>query len=402
MQSLSRAVASNSSRARRTAIALGIACAGCCAGAFDVRAGTLTPVDLYTLSLPLGFRNVALPTTRHFAAGGWVVGDGQIGSVQHAAAWTAVGTAMDLHSANLDANATSVAFATNGAQTVGVEISSDTTIARGLLWTGGGPAVDITPTNLGAITSAVVYDTDGLHQAGYALGPVTNGQEHAILWAGTSVATDLHPTNLDLTQSRAQADRGSQIAGYGSGPATNSDEHALLWTSSNTAVDLNPTALGITTSHAQGVSGTQQVGFGTGTGTGGKWHALLWTGSAATAIDLNPTNLTGFTMSNATDTNGSQQVGYGVVASTGNPSHALLWNGTSEAVDLQALLPANFVSSSASTIDASGNVFGIAFDTAGNRHAVEWAAAAATPEPACGLVVGASACLLGLRRRRAR
>jgi hypothetical protein len=38
-------------------------------------------------------------------------------------------------------------------------------------------------------------------------------------------------------------------------------------------------------------------------------HALLWNGTAASAVDMNPTNLTGITFSEADGMSGTQQVG---------------------------------------------------------------------------------------------
>jgi hypothetical protein len=152
-----------------------------------------------------------------------------------------------------------------------------------------------------------------------------------------------------------------------------------------------------TTDHMQAAGpGGQVVGHGYGSGTGNLAHALLWNGTSI-ATDLNPTNLAGFTNSVAYGTSGTQQVGYG---NAGINNHALLWNGTAVATDLQLLLPANFASSNAYTIDASGDVFGIARDTSGATHAVEWV----VPEPAgLSLLAVGGMSLLGrsCRRRRA-
>jgi len=100
------------------------------------------------------------------------------------------------------------------------------------------------------------------------------------------------------------------------------------------AVDLNPTNLsGITVSAAYGTDGAQQVGFGGGNGTGGYAHAMLWNGTADSAVDLNPTNLSGIVSSVAYGISGTQQVGGG----SNSPAtvDALLWTGTAaSAVDL--------------------------------------------------------------------
>jgi hypothetical protein len=154
------------------------------------------------------------------------------------------------------------------------------------------------------------------------------------------------------------------------------DSHAILTTSSG-SVDINPA--GFTVSGAYGTSGSQQVGAGYGTETGGieDEHAVLWTGTGASAIDLNPTNLTGFTNSEAVGTNGSQQVGDGEGPGTNNNQHALMWNGSaSTAVDLN---PALFSNSMADGTDGTHQVgAGAGTATGGQRHALMWTGTAAS------------------------
>jgi hypothetical protein len=134
-------------------------------------------------------------------------------------------------------------------------------------------------------------------------------------------------------------------------------------------VDLNPANLGITSSTAGSISGIQQVGEGFSSGTGGNGHALVWSGTAASAVDLNPT---GFTSSGATATNGTEQVGTG-------DDDALVWFGTAASViNLGALLPTTTLAlrnSGASSIDSSGNIYGIATVETNDgpvEYAVEW------------------------------
>jgi hypothetical protein len=178
---------------------------------------------------------------------------------------------------------------------------------------------------------------------------------------------------------------------------------AALW--SNTAasaVNLSPTnpALGITSSTALAVSGTQQVGYGSGTGTDNNYHALLWNGTADSAVDLNPTQA-GFTSSFAYDTNGDVQVGYAYAG----PYTAAAWEGSADSfINLQSLLPSDisWLQSTAYSIDSSGNIYGVGItevDGAGIEYAVEWSP---VPEPASAsllLIVGGAALLR--RRRRA-
>ena len=99
---------------------------------------------------------------------------------------------------------------------------------------------------------------------------------------------------------------------------------------------------------------------------------MVWFGPAVSAVDLNPTLLTYIESSTVRGTNGTFQVGWGH-NTVSDSDTALLWNGTSDsAIDLGALLPANFTSSYAYSIDPDGTVWGTATDADQSIHAVEW------------------------------
>ena len=98
---------------------------------------------------------------------------------------------------------------------------------------------------------------------------------------------------------------------------------------------------------AHAVAGNQQVGDGVGDDAYGNsfYHALLWNGTANSAVDLNPMRFSNLVvLTSRYGTNGVQ-------------TPLLLFAASS---------------STAYTIDANGNVWGTATDSAGMVHAVEW------------------------------
>jgi probable HAF family extracellular repeat protein len=173
--------------------------------------------------------------------------------------------------------------------------------------------------------------------------------------------------------------------------------HAFLWTgTAASAVDLNPS--GFTFSFALGVADGQQVGAAAGPATGDNNHAFLWTGTAASAVDLTPSE---FTSSQAVGVANGQQVGFA-------DNDAILWTGTAaSAVDLNAFLPAGFTDARARGIDENGDIVGWASGpaTGGNDHAFLWEpATAAVPEPGSLLLLasGVFGLVISERRRRKR
>jgi hypothetical protein len=135
---------------------------------------------------------------------------------------------------------------------------------------------------------------------------------------------------------------------------------------------------------------------------------MLWTGTADSAVDLNPTELSGITGSVACATNGTVQVGYGY-----GPGFEynvdLLWTGTAaSAINLEPLLPGytNHWSwlgandTQAYSIDSAGNVYGAAwgtYDDMTGLFAVEWSL---VPEPATGSLLLIAGAGILMRRRR--
>lgn len=327
--------------------------------------------DLYTLNQPAGVFSFQFSSQPQAAAGGQVVGttstDLNKQPFQHALLWTGQASS-DLTPNRFD---TAYAYGTDGLYQVGEGSGPDTgNNPHALLWNGSsGTAIDLHPANF---RGSSAYGVGGGQQVGYGYGPPTAGSVHALLWKSTADSVvDLHPTQLvGFSSSVAYGTDGAHQVGGGMAPGL--VQHALLWSGTpESAIDLHPTNLdNFSNSIALGVAGNHQVGYGWGPGTGGNVdHALLWAGTPNSAVDLNPS---GFTQSEALATNGALQAGYGSIA--GN-NHALLWSGTAaSAIDLNALLSAGFVSSQADSFDSAGDVFGIATDSAGNFHAIEWKA----------------------------
>ena len=363
-------------------------CIGCVGLAARVAAGGYTGLDLYPLTFPGPHSFNLVYIGNEVAAGGQVVVATSSGNnPDHAIVWDAQGNSIDLIPVGFDE---SEDFATNGTQQVGfARDAAHNGFPHAFFWNGSPQSgVDLSPTNLPGFPYSVAEGTNGTQQVGTGA-PSNTAPGHALLWNGTAAsAVDLNPTGFDF--SRAIGTDGTHQVGEGAGPTTGARNHAIIWSgTAGSAVDLHPA--GYLLSAAQAVSGNQVVGVGYLNDTQG--HALLWTGGAGSAVDLNPSQL-GINYSIAFGTNGARQVGEGSGGFAG-PMRALVWSGSAgSAVDLHALLLGNFIASTAYSIDATGNIFGLATDANGNYHAVEWA----VPEPsALALFIVAVA---ALRRRR--
>jgi len=315
---------------------------------------------------------------------GGQVGGSVYSSQPHAAVWNGE-TPVDL---NPPTYYNSGVLGVGGGEQVGLAfLHTDLGNSHAILWTGSaGSYVVLDPAGY---TNCEAVATNGSQQVGY-------GSAQAILWSGSAASyVNLNPTNAGYNGSEALGIDGSQEVGFAFSPSYPNNEHAALWSGTAASfVDLQPPSVaGYVASQALGVGGNQQVG--TANSSGGYLHAMVWNGTAASYVDLNPA---GFLYSQANGTNGTQQVGYATATSSSGES-AALWNGSAGSfVNLQALLPSQFTSSDAFTIDAQGDVFGYAVNSDGSTDAIEWQV---TPEPgSVSIMVVGGLGLLARRRRR--
>jgi hypothetical protein len=352
---------------------------------------------LYPLTPPSGLQvyQVNSATGGQTAAEGIKIGTGN----SYALVWTSNGTALNLGVTALAGLNSPVAQGTDGIQQVGYASYPDPShsgyiFSHAVLWSGtSASAIDINPTDLSGFNYSVANGVSGNQQVGYAQGS-TQSLTQAILWHGTAAsAVDLNPSGFN--GSEAFATDGTQQVGEAGGSA-------FLWSgTAASAVDLAPINLPqFFGSTAEGVGGGQQVGFGEGANE--PLQALLWSGTGASAVDLNPAE---YGRSVAYGTNGTRQVGVGFDNGVDNNSHALLWSGTAaSAINLEPLLPPiqTWTDSTAYSIDAAGNVFGIAdagfLNGQPDTFAVEWSP---VPEPGAGMIMASGACGLLTRRKRA-
>ena len=383
---------------------------------YPVLAASYSFQDLYTLGVPAGSDFAGATFISPFSAGpgGQIVGGADnagVGTGATAMIWsttTPSGTSLATDQ---------YAVGTNGNEQVGYGSSALSTIGSGaLLWSGTAASkVDLSPVVVVSGIPVVewyfslAYAVENGQQVG--VGELVHpGASHALLWSGTGTSfVDLHPAGFSNSEAHGLYSDPNplgvrQQVGFGLNTLAN-QVHALLWTgTAASAVDLNPSGFGY--SHAVGTDGVQQVGYGDD--VHGQSHALLWTGTAQSAVDLGP--------GTALAINHGMEVGLAGQnvdqASTGNVT---IWSGSAaSAVNLSALMPSTFfvpyegINSLANAplyLDANGNVFGYALDNSTQLyHAIEFSP---VPEPSSA-AIGISAvltllvCLLRREVRNAR
>ena len=142
------------------------------------------------------------------------------------------------------------------------------------------------------------------------------------MWQG-GVWTDLTSPNAAGSVLGALGD---QFVGSATAPGVSA--HAMLWNGvSQNPVDLHPASSGAQYSQALATNGSDQVGFLTYQTPLPVDRAALWHGSAASWVNLHPSN---FTYSQATAIHGDVQGGWVFSASTSY--RAVLWNGSASSI----------------------------------------------------------------------
>lgn len=300
---------------------------------------------------------------------------------------------------------------------------------RATLWTVDG-AIDLHPDALVGPGRSVVNGVAGDLQVGSAAGTATGNRNVPVAWRDTAASATVLSIPFVNAGGQASATDGIQIVGsaigYNRDGTTLGSAHALIWdVATGVATDIG------TDANLLGVGGGQQVGIvfknlataalwrGTKTytslhpknavvsyagATDGHWqvgyagfdirvrqeaangnkdkrfnYAYVWSGTAASGVNIHPyaSSADGAALesSYALSVAGGNIAGYATL-STGTTTigrpRAIVWDSNLQATDLQAFVPAGFVSSVAYAVDAEGNVAGVMTAADGSRHAVLW------------------------------
>jgi hypothetical protein len=251
-----------------------------------------------------------------------------------------------------------------------------------IVWSGTAASATVLPipfVNAGGQANA----TDGLQIVGSAIGlnrdGTTLGSTHALIWdVATGAATDI---GLDANLYGVAG--GQQV-----GIVLKALPNATLWRGTKAATSLHPKNAVV--SYANATDGVRQVGYAgfnvrirqeAANGNKDKRfnYAHVWNGTAASGLNIHAgsSSFDGavFEHSYATSVSGSFVAGYATdLTKIGTPAYnrAIVWDAAFNPCDLSAFLPAGFVGSIASAVDADGNVAGVMTKADGTRHAVLW------------------------------
>ena len=301
-------------------------------------------------------------------------------TVSDAALWTDANTVIDLLPFDQQlalAAALGIQVTPNSAVTgvaAGVQSGFYTPIQAGIvrthaaLWAGTpGSLVDLDPGSAFAGSAALGACVG--QQAGYVgilqFQAIRRGVfrevfvgNHAAIWSGASgTMIDLH--NSGSNSYALACDSGVQVGYFDNGQG---QTQACLWHGTrNTQVNLHTGPWYST--RALAVSGNVQVGIGTLQGATKTdpmiSHAIMWNGTSGSLRDLHPA---GFSESFGMGAGDGKQVGYGTNTNGIETIYdALVWSGSAASViNLNQFLPTGYSDARATSIDAAGNIAGIA------------------------------------------
>lgn len=262
---------------------------------------------------------------------------------------------------------TSSISGTDGVQQVGGGVRLSDSAEPGLIWNNSPVPTVLLPAGIAQVALLAV---DNGFQVGNAT-PIGSPSDHPFLFNGTNSSVDLLPAGFGAGQ--AFCISGNNIGGFVQATGPQGPGQACMWTAHTAAsfVNLKPAGYGF--SQVNGISADQQVGSAVSNLKDGQGfffvHALLWAGTAASAVDLNPSDNEG---SFAAAVRNDMQVGYYYPGSDDTMDKACLWTGSAGSmVDLDQFISVPHNISQALAIDAEGRIYGYLFTDTG-RESVVW------------------------------
>jgi hypothetical protein len=243
---------------------------------------------------------------------------------------------------------------TDGSQQVGYGQSSDDLTLRGLIWSNSPDnPIEVLPAG---IVQVVLYAVDAGFQVGVAT-PSGSLENHPYLFQGNGGAVDLIAGGF--TFGEAHCISGNNIGGLVE-PNSGELPQAAYWSSHSASSFVNLQPAGYLSSAVLGISADQQGGWGLTSVTDANndqvMHALIWTGSAASVVDINPSDTQGSVIYAVRN---GKQAGFYSDNSAPEIHKACVWSSTAASmVDIDHLIPASHTYSTAYAIDEQGRVYG--------------------------------------------
>src|SRR5262249_26031064 len=159
---------------------------------------------------------------------------------------------------------------------------------RGLIWSNSpDDPIEVLPAGISQVN---LFAVDNGFQVGMG-SPTAINQNHPYLFQGNGGAVDLIPGGF--TDGEAHCISGNNIGGLVR-PSAGELPQAAYWSSHSAASFVNLHPAGYLSSAVTGISADLQAGWGETSvidaDSDNVQHALIWTGSAASVVDLNPSD----------------------------------------------------------------------------------------------------------------